>query len=60
MELRHLSGFVAVAEERSFMRASERLHVSQPAVSRLVCQVGRGGSGPLERSSRHVALTPAG
>ena len=44
MELRHLKYFVAAAEEQNISRAALRLHISQPAVSRLVreleCELG--------------------
>lgn len=61
MELRHLSGFVAVAEELSFGRAASRLHVSQPAVSRLIRQLETElGVLLLDRSTHHVDVTPAG
>ncbi len=36
MELRHIRYFVAAAEELNISRASRRLNVSQPAISRLI------------------------
>lgn len=61
MDLRQLRQFVAVAEERSFRRAAERLHVSQPplsvAVQKLEADVGVA---LLDRTRHHVRLTVAG
>jgi DNA-binding transcriptional LysR family regulator len=60
-ELRHLRVFVAVAEERNFTRAAERLHLAQQAVSKSVAQLERElGVELLERTSREVRLTSAG
>lgn len=61
MELRHLATFVAVAEERSFTRASARLHVVQSAVSAGVRTLERElGTALFDRSTHQVALTDAG
>jgi DNA-binding transcriptional LysR family regulator len=61
IEARHLRYFVAVAEERGFRRAAERLHVSQPPLSQQVAQLEeRVGAQLLVRSRQGVALTRAG
>ena len=53
--------FLAVAEELHFGRAADRLHVSQPRVSRLIAALERQVGGILfERTSRRVTLTPLG
>lgn len=61
MELRHLEVFVAVAEERSFSRAADRLHVVQSAVSATIRNLEADlGVELLRRTSRRVELTDAG
>ena len=60
-DLRHLRLFLAVAEERNFTRAAERVHMAQQAVSKAVAQLERElGVELLERTTREVRLTPAG
>jgi DNA-binding transcriptional LysR family regulator len=60
-DLRQLRAFVAVAEERNFTRAAERLHLAQQAVSKSVAQLeAELGVELLERTTREVRLTAAG
>jgi DNA-binding transcriptional LysR family regulator len=61
MELRHLRYFVAVGEEQHFGRASRRLRVAQPALSRQIQDLEEEiGFKLFERLPRGVKLNPAG
>src|SRR6185503_14597818 len=61
MELRHLRYFVTVAEELNISRASARLRISQPAVSRQLRDLEEELRVALFNREKHgLKLTPAG
>jgi len=59
MELRHLRYFVAVAAERSFSRAAEKLHIAQPPLSRQIHQLEEEVGAQLLNRGRPITLTEA-
>ncbi len=61
LELAELRPFLILAEELHFRKASERLFVSQPALSKQIQRLEEKVGGPLfARTRRKVALTEAG
>jgi DNA-binding transcriptional LysR family regulator len=61
MELRHLRYFVAVGEEQHYGRASRRLRVAQPALSRQIQDLEEEvGFKVFDRLPRGVKLSAAG
>ncbi|MEU8206782.1 LysR family transcriptional regulator [Streptosporangium sp. NPDC049046] len=61
MELRHLRYFVTIAEEQSFRRAADRLHVSQSPLSRQMKDLEEEMTVELfEPDGRGIKLTAAG
>lgn len=61
MDIRHLRYFVAVVEEQSFTKASERLFIAQPPLSRQINNLeDELGTPLLNRNSRPIEPTDAG
>lgn len=61
IELRHLRAFVAVADELSFSRAAQRLHLVQQSLSAQIRQLeDELGAQVLRRTTRTVELTGPG
>src|SRR5262249_18274578 len=61
IELRHLRYFVATAEALNFTRAAEKLHLSQPALTRQVKDLeSELGVRLLDRTKQRVNLTIEG
>jgi DNA-binding transcriptional LysR family regulator len=59
--LKHLRGFVAVAEEGSYTRAAERLHLTQSSLTATIKQLEQAlGLALFDRTTRYVALTAQG
>ena len=61
MELRHLRYFVTVAENLSFRRAAERLHLSHPTLTKQIDDLENElGLKLFIRNHRRVELTEVG
>ena len=61
MDTQHLQAFVAIAESGSFSGAADKLHLTQPAISKRIALLEDQVKSPLfDRIGRQIALTQAG
>jgi DNA-binding transcriptional LysR family regulator len=61
MELRQLAYFLAIAEERNFTRAAQRIPIAQPAISQQIQRLeSELGESLFVRDRRGITLTAAG
>lgn len=61
MKLRHLHLLVALADLRAVGKVAAAMHVTQPAVSKLIAEMEKGvGVALFERDGRHIKPTPYG
>ncbi|GIP39161.1 putative HTH-type transcriptional regulator YwbI [Paenibacillus sp. J31TS4] len=61
MDIRHLQYFEQVATAKSFTKAAELLHISQPTISKLIRNLeDEWGVTLFDRSGREIELTDAG
>lgn len=61
MDFRILIYFLTIAKERSFTKAAEQLHITQPTLSRQIAALEEEIGVPLfVRSGRNITLTDAG
>ncbi len=61
MDTQHLHAFIAIAEQGSFSAAAEKLHLTQPAISKRIALLeDQLGTRLFDRVGRQVILTQAG
>ncbi len=61
LDIKPLRYFITLAEVKHFHRAAERLHLSQPSLSRHIAALENAvGTRLVERNTRQLMLTPAG
>jgi len=61
IDVHHIRAFLAVADALQFRVAAERLHITQPALSRIIKALEEAvGASLLTRTTRSVQLTSAG